>query len=162
MLGGVAAGYLALPAACLACGIAARALVIDPGVPLPPRSAAPALLPALILLGPLLEELLYRERLLGALERTAGRSAAVLGSSAAFALPHAEPRVALASFLTGLVLAAVWLRARSLALCVGLHAGLNLAVQVGGAPPVRLALPALAGAAASGVVLFWSLRGGPR
>jgi hypothetical protein len=48
----------------------------------------------------------------------------------------------LATSLVGLALGALMLAGGSVALCIGLHAGLNLAAVVCGIPPARLALPA--------------------
>jgi membrane protease YdiL (CAAX protease family) len=80
-----------------------------------------------LLLAPVFEEVLYRERLLGALRTHLGSAAAVLLSSAAFALAHVEPWAVLGTFLVGLALGAVMCLWGRLALCIGLHAGLNAA-----------------------------------
>lgn len=92
----------------------------------PPRTGA-LLATATIGLAPLFEEMLYREHLLGALRERFGAAAAVLISSAAFAAAHVEPWAVLGTFLVGLALGAVMCWTGTLALCVGLHAGLNLA-----------------------------------
>lgn len=150
---GVAAGYASLPAWILASAILAVALGVAPGEPLPEASAPAALLPALLVLGPAFEELLYRERLLGALAARAPAAVALAASSLAFALPHPEPRLRVAAFLVGLGLGLLWLGTRSVALCIGLHAGLNLGIQLAGVPPTRAMLPPAAGAASACVLL---------
>ena len=101
----------------------------------------PLLLAAVLGLAPVFEELLYRERLLLALRTRVGAGLAVAISSLLFALPHLEPWSVLATSLVGLVLGALMLVGGSVALCIGLHAGLNLAAVVCGIPPARLALP---------------------
>ena len=150
---GIAAGYASLPAWCVLSGTAAGALGLAPGPAVGPGAAAPALLPALLLVGPAFEELLYRERLTGALALHLPAWAAVMLSSAAFALPHPEPRQRVATFLVGIALGAAWLRWRSLPLCIGFHAGLNVGVVVAGVPPVRASLAPLSGAFASVLIL---------
>ena len=157
---GAAAGYASLPAWCLLCAVVALGLDVPVGSGLPAFSAPVSLLPALLLLGPVFEELLYRERLLGALAARVPAPAALLAASSAFALPHHEARLVLATFLVGLGLGAVWLLTRSLALCVGLHAGLNLAVQVSGLPPGRASLPPAAAAACGCAILGLAVRRG--
>jgi len=159
---GAAAGYASFPAWWLLCALVVIGLGLPVGAPLPPGAAAPALLPALLLLGPVFEELLYRERLLGALAPRTSAPIALVVSSSAFALPHLEPRLVVATFLVGLVLGAVWLATRSLALCVGLHGGLNLAIQLAGVPPTRAALSPAAGAVCGCALLGLAIRGGTR
>jgi membrane protease YdiL (CAAX protease family) len=82
---------------------------------------------AFAVLGPVFEEVLYRERMLGALRTSAGPWAAALGSSLLYALPHGEPLAVAGAFGFGLVLAWAMLRTRSLLVCVGMHAGANVA-----------------------------------
>ena len=53
-------------------------------------------------------------------------------TSALFALPHLEAWSVLGTFLVGLALGVVRIVAGSLALCIGVHAGLNLASVVWG------------------------------
>lgn len=91
-------------------------------------------------LGPALEELLYRERLLAALARALGPVAAVLVTSALFAASHIEPWHVLTTFCLGIALGLAMWTTGSLALCIGIHAGLNLAA-------LSRALAALASAA---------------
>jgi membrane protease YdiL (CAAX protease family) len=87
---------------------------------------------ASLVLAPVLEELLYRERLLPALRERLGAPLAVALSSLLFALPHLESWSLLGTFLVGLALGPVYLASGSVGLCIGLHAGLNLAALVYG------------------------------
>jgi membrane protease YdiL (CAAX protease family) len=82
---------------------------------------------AFAVLGPVFEEALYRERLLGALRTTAGPWAAALVSSLLYALPHGEPLAVAGAFGFGLVLAWAMLRTHSLVVCLCMHAGANAA-----------------------------------
>jgi hypothetical protein len=69
----------------------------------------------------------------------------------------------LATSLVGLGLGLLMLAGGSVALCIGLHAGLNLAAVVCGIPPARWVLPAwlalLGGGGALGVGLLAARRG---
>jgi membrane protease YdiL (CAAX protease family) len=112
-----------------------RFLGLAPRPPAPPLGAAWLPWISAGVLAPLFEELLYRERLLAALAPRVGRVAAVLLSSAAFAVPHLEPWSLLAAFACGLVLGALFCAARSVWPCVAYHAGANLAAAVQGVPP---------------------------
>jgi membrane protease YdiL (CAAX protease family) len=111
-----------------------------------------------ILLAPVLEELLYREHLLLALRAAAGGCLAVPIASLLFALPHLAPPMVLASFFTGLVLGIARLLSGSIALCIGIHAGLNAAAFVCGHPPLRWALPVGWSAALATASLLWARR----
>jgi membrane protease YdiL (CAAX protease family) len=103
------------------------ALGIDPGAAPSPGTAGLPLLIAVVLIGPVFEELLYRERLLDAIAATPlGMAGATLLSSALFALTHLTPWQMLGSFLVGLLLAGVRRVSRTVMACIGLHAGLNL------------------------------------
>jgi membrane protease YdiL (CAAX protease family) len=105
---------------------------------LPPRAgglsgaAEPAAWLAVLLLAPVFEELLYRERLLDALRVRLGSPAAVVASSALFALPHAEPWQITATALVGLGLGAGRCAGAPLAACMAFHAGLNSAAWLAG------------------------------
>lgn len=83
-----------------------------------------------LLLAPVFEEILYRERLLGWLRARTGPVPAILLSSLAFALPHPGPWSRLTSFVVGLGLANVRRASGSLLLCIALHAGFNLASEI--------------------------------
>ncbi len=123
---GLATGWTLLP------GLAAVVLWVGDGLGLPgpwPRGVGhgPGLLAATVVLAPLFEEIIYRDRLLPALVVRVGRGPALLFSSAAFALPHATAWAILGSLIAGLVLGSARLAGRNnLGLCVGIHAGLNL------------------------------------
>jgi membrane protease YdiL (CAAX protease family) len=123
---GLAAGLASYPAWIAL--IAAIGALLGLGRPaLVPARSGPVLAAATIGLAPLFEEVLYRECLLGALRERFGAAAAVVLSSAAFAACHVEPWAVLGTFLVGLALGAAMCWTGALALCVGLHAGLNLA-----------------------------------
>lgn len=147
---GALAGFASFPAWIAAIAVIGSLLGLRP-VPPPLRPDEPLLLLSVLGLAPVFEELLYRERLLLALRERIGAGLAIAISSLGFALPHLEPWAMLATGSVGLALGVSMLTTRSVALCIGLHAGLNLAAVVCGIPPVRLALPialSLAGGAA--------------
>jgi membrane protease YdiL (CAAX protease family) len=123
---GALAGFASYPAwiALIATIGAALGLEAPAAPPAPPGAL---LAGATVLLAPVFEEILYRERLLGALRRRFGAAAAVLVSSAAFAVAHVEPWAVLGTFLVGLALGAVMCLSGTVTLCIGLHVGLNLA-----------------------------------
>jgi len=98
---------------------------------------------SMLVLAPAFEELLYRERLPDALRRLPVALRAVV-SSALFAVPHAEPWRVLGTFWIGLLLAAVHRATGSVALCIAVHAGLNLGALVG-VTPAGVALPTVLG-----------------
>lgn len=120
-----AAGFASFPLWLAAIGGVGLALGLGP----PPPVRAPGLLLAVVQLGPgpLLEELLYRERLLGALRPRLGTAGAIAASSALFAAAHPEPWSALAGLGVGLALGALFAATGSLALAAAAHAGLNTA-----------------------------------
>lgn len=74
---------------------------------------------------PLAEEFFYRGMLLQGLRRRLPDAAAVLVSSALFALVHIEPILYLGTFVLGLVAATVTLRTRRLGLAWAMHVGFN-------------------------------------
>jgi len=98
--------------------------------PIRPDGSWPALLAA-CLLAPLFEEALYRGCLLPEWSLRLGRLRAVGLTSVLFALPHFTWCAALPPLCVGVVLGTVQLRFRSLAFCVGYHAGLNVFVCLG-------------------------------
>ena len=102
---------------------------------------APLLLVSTLVLAPVFEELLYRERLLAALTPIAGSPLAVLLTGGLFALPHLSSWSVLTTLLVGLVLGVAAHCGRSVAPCIGLHMGLNLAAVLCGVPPSRWLLP---------------------
>jgi membrane protease YdiL (CAAX protease family) len=126
LLAAAAAGAASLPLWLSLSAVAGAALGLEPPAA---RPRAPGALRAAcdLLLGPLLEEALYRERLLPALRRVLGAPLALGASSALFALAHRDPWLALAALGAGAALGATWLATGSLGTCVAAHAGLNLA-----------------------------------
>lgn len=154
---GALAGYASFPAWIALIGALGSALGLR-AVPPPPRPQDPLLLVAVLGVAPVFEELLYRERLLLALRGRIGTGLALVLSSAGFALPHLEAWSLLATFMVGVGLGALMLATRSLALCIGLHAGLNLAAVVCGIPPARLALPPALALLAGAVILGAAVR----
>lgn len=74
---------------------------------------------------PLAEEFFYRGMLLQGLRRRVPDVAAVLVSSALFALVHIQPILYPGTFLLGVVAAAATLRTRRLGLAWGMHIGFN-------------------------------------
>jgi membrane protease YdiL (CAAX protease family) len=122
-----------------------------------PGSGGAAKAAVAILLAPILEELLYREHLLLALRAAVGGLAVPI-ASAFFALPHLAPPLVLVVFFAGLALGIARLLSGSLALCIGIHAGLNAAATACGHPPLRWALPAAWSAVAAAASLAWAVR----
>jgi membrane protease YdiL (CAAX protease family) len=152
------AGLLALPAWLALIGGVGGALGLAPRGASPPIPPASFQAGVSVLLAPALEELLYRERLLPPLRRRLGTPVAVATTSALFALPHAEPWAVLGTFLVGLALGGLLCAGRSTALCVGYHAGLNLAGLLCGVPPVRGALRPPVAALAGGTLVGIAVR----
>ena len=155
----IAAGALAQPSWLRVTAQVGLALRLAPLASTPdaaPLRAAPIAWLAVGAAGPLAEELLYRERVLGAL-RAHGSLAAVAVSSALFAIPHREPWWMLGAGLLGLWLGALALAQRGIALCVGYHAGVNLAGLAAGVP-LRPRATCAAAALASAGPLCASLR----
>jgi membrane protease YdiL (CAAX protease family) len=152
-----ACGFLAYPGLFLLAHVLGSSLGLAPGAPLaaaPPPG--PWELAALLLLAPLFEELLYRERLLLRL-LPRGRLLALALTSTAFAATHVRPWHVLGAGLAGVVLGLTMLRTRSLPMCVGLHAGLNgYAVLLACHPDHALHALALRGGWA-GAVPLWIL-----
>jgi membrane protease YdiL (CAAX protease family) len=158
---GLVAGFASYPAWLAACLAWVLALGIEPARPGAQQMPSAARCLAALALAPLVEELLYRGRLLPPLRARLGAGPALALTSALFALPHAEPAPIAACLLVGAGLGALRLASRSLALCVGLHAGLNLAALLSGLPPTRAALDLPAAALAGAGLLVpatWWLR----
>ena len=140
-----ASGFAALPAWLALVAALGGAVGLAParaGVGAPDASAWLAN----VALAPVLEELLYRERLLPALRARVGAPAALALSSAAFAAPHLEPWSMLTTGCVGLALGGVFLATGRVEPCIAGHAGLNAAALACGLPPERAALPPLAAA----------------
>ena len=89
---------------------------------------------ATLVLAPIFEEILYRERLLSALQPRIGTLSTIVVTSVLFALPHVELHAIVATTHVGLVLGAVRVALGSVAPCVGVHAGLNLGAWLTAAP----------------------------
>jgi len=164
---GVAIGYAAFPAwlaLSLAAGRGLGLATASLGPPLPPLSGYTPTWISAVGMAPLFEEMLYRGQLLAALRGALGTPLAISVSSALFAWPHPLPWVALSAGLLGVGLSTLMCVGGSLALCVGLHAGLNLAAAVGGVPAARYALPVGASGwlALAGIGLWLAVRVGPR
>jgi membrane protease YdiL (CAAX protease family) len=106
------------------------------GLASPTRSIAlgPAGWAATLVLAPLFEELLYRERLFAALQPRIGTLLSIGVTSVLFALPHVELVAIVATAHVGLVLGAVRVALGSVAPCVGLHAGLNVGAWLTAVP----------------------------
>jgi membrane protease YdiL (CAAX protease family) len=155
---GAAAGFVSYPAWIALVVSVGLALGLAPGPPTPAQVVALEPLLALVLLGPVFEELLYREKLLGALTARLHPTLAVLASAACFALPHLEPWTVLTTFLLGLALGAIFLCSRNIAPCVGMHMGLNLAAMTGGVPPTRWALGPVVGAILGALLTALAIR----
>lgn len=149
---GLAAGYASFPAWLAAAFIVGSLVGLAPIPPVLAGAGDPLAWLASLVLAPVFEELLYRERLLAALRPRLGAPAAVLVTSALFAMPHYEPWHVVGTFLVGLGLGTVMRLGGSVGLCIAIHAGLNLASLAGGSPPTRLALPATV-SAATGLML---------
>jgi membrane protease YdiL (CAAX protease family) len=120
--------------------VAGLALGLVPVGAAQPASGGPALWIATILIAPVFEEVLYRERLLSALRPLMGSGFAIAATSVLFAIPHLDPWRVLGTLLVGLMLGSAMTASGSLALCIGLHMGLNLAGWACGVPPLRMAL----------------------
>src|SRR3990172_3299056 len=156
LLLGLGAGYSLFPAWLALTWVVGHAIGLDPellGARVPPLAGSPILWLAGVVLAPAFEEPLYRGVLLPALRPKLGAALAIFGSSALFALPHVLPWTVLGVFLGGLGLGAVMHWGRSLALCIGIHAGLNLAGVLHGVPPSQHALQPLAGVIATAAAL---------
>lgn len=125
---GVLLGLASWPGWMIALGAAFELLGLLPAPP--PAEVGTAGWISAVVLAPVFEEMLYREQLLVALRSRVGSLAAVLATSLLFALPHLEPRSVLSTALVGLALGALRVFVGSLAACIGMHAGLNLAALV--------------------------------
>ena len=150
LLLGLLGGFASFPAWVAAIAATGLALELAPVSATEPGAGGPTLWIATVLLAPVFEEVLYRERLLSALRPVMGSGFAIAATSVLFAIPHLEPWRVLGTLLVGLALGAAMRASGSLALCIGIHMGLNLAGWACGVPPVRMAL-APASAALAGI-----------
>lgn len=78
-----------------------------------------------VVLAPIAEEIVFRGVLLPALRQRWGTGVAIAGSSAVFALMHITPVAILPIFLLALVLGYLFVRTRSLLVCIAAHALFN-------------------------------------
>lgn len=131
---GVIGGFLCYPAWIAFSVAVGSSLGLPAGDPAPRWVGSPSTWLVVLLGAPVLEEALYRDRLLPAVAQRLGPVAGVFLSAALFSVPHLEPWAVLVTFELGLVLAMLRLGARSLAPCIGLHAGLNAASVAFGVP----------------------------
>jgi len=160
-LGGAAAfavaGFLVAPAIVLVTALFATSIGLAPPASQRATAGAAALLGSLVL-APAFEEHLYRGRLLPALARRTGPSAAVLVSSALFALPHLTPSNIIGTSLAGLVFGATRLATGRTADCVALHVGMNVAgLSLAGHLPFSTPLPGAGASAAACAALVTGL-----
>jgi len=124
---GAAAGFVAYPTFLWMTSVLGLAAGLSPRSLSPPAWDANAFA-IILVLSPVLEELLHRGLVLGAVRRTAlGAGGAVLVSSASFAVTHGEPWAVLGTFLVGLALGSSRVAGASLPFCMAVHAGLNAA-----------------------------------
>ncbi len=84
------------------------------------------LLLSAVVLAPVFEEVIFRGYVAGITRRLYGGLAAWLASAAIFGLVHLVPSVVLSAMFSGLVLSFFYLRFRSLALVITLHAMNNI------------------------------------
>jgi membrane protease YdiL (CAAX protease family) len=124
---GTVAGWASYPVWVFLIVSVGLALGLPPRETLDPPARGVASIVSAVALAPVFEELLYRERLLLALRARAGASVAIAVTSVLFALPHVEAWSVLGTFLVGLALGVTRVAAGSISLCIGIHAGLNLA-----------------------------------
>lgn len=76
---------------------------------------------SVVVAAPVAEELLFRGMLFGMLRRHAGAAAALILSSAVFAVMHRQPAVMIDAFAAGMALCYIYLRTRSIYACIVLH-----------------------------------------
>jgi membrane protease YdiL (CAAX protease family) len=123
----IAVGFAVHPFLCAGIALVGLALGLDPSTATPSGAGGLPLLIAVVVVAPVFEELLYRERLLDAFAATSlGRGGAALLSSALFAVTHLTPWQVLGTFLVGMLLALTRRFSRKISACIGIHAGLNL------------------------------------
>jgi hypothetical protein len=89
-----------------------------------PMGVALAVL-VVVVLAPVAEEVVFRGVLLPSLERHWGARVAVIGSSVLFALMHVTPYAIVPIFVFALILGGLFVRTRSLTVCIAAHAVFN-------------------------------------
>lgn len=115
-----------------------------------------------LIVAPVLEELLYRERLYSALRPYVGSAMAVATSSLAFALPHPGVWGLLGALVVGGTLSGIYVISGSILLCIGFHVGLNAASLSGGLSVGHQDGMLALGAAVAAVALFAAIRSARR
>ncbi len=86
---------------------------------------------AVCLVGPMVEELVFREGIQGHMQRQGANPAwAILVSSVLFSLMHANPAQCLVALIMGVVLSLLYLRTNNVLLCGALHILNNTAAMV--------------------------------
>jgi membrane protease YdiL (CAAX protease family) len=155
---GVVLGFVALSFWLVLIWTLGSAVGLEPTGRRYPPGGQPLMLLGTLVLAPFFEELLYRERLLLALRDAIGAPLGITLSSVCFALPHLQGWSVLGTFVVGLFLGSAMLWTRSIALCIGIHAGLNLAAAACGIPPTRWVLHWVPSALLSGALLWLAAR----
>jgi membrane protease YdiL (CAAX protease family) len=142
---GASIGFAGYPAWVVLIGWAGAQLDLPP-IEAIPAPRAKLLLVSSLVLAPVFEEILYRERLLAALAPLTGVPLAIMLSSGLFALSHVNDWSVVTTLLVGLILGVTAQFGRSVAPCIGVHMGLNFAALLCGVPPSGLLLPVPAAA----------------
>ncbi len=148
---GAALGAFSFPLLCLVVASAGLLVGLEPMQPVPALRGHGLSWTNALLLAPLFEEVLYRSVLIDLLRPRIGLLGAFAASTALFAASHVSPWSIVSGVVVGCFLSLVMARTGRLDLCVGLHAGLNLASLGLGVPPPPWAITgslALAGAGA--------------
>ncbi len=132
---GVALGSFSFPLLCLVVASAGLLVGLEPIEPVPALRGHGLSWMNALLLAPLFEEVLYRSLLIDLLRPRIGLLGAFAASTALFAASHVSPWGIVSGVVVGCFLSVVMARSGRLDLCVGLHAGLNLASLGLGVPP---------------------------
>jgi len=99
---------------------------IDPSRVFPPTPVGIAMaFLVVVVLAPLAEEVLFRGVVLSALYRRWGTAVAILGSSVLFSAMHVSPVAIVPVFVLALILGWLFVRTRSLTVCVVAHSVFN-------------------------------------
>lgn len=131
---GVVFGLATYPAWLAVIGCLGLAVGLPPPPPAAPLAGTLSHWFVIVLLTPILEEVLYREYVFSRLRRLAGPFPSIFVTSILFAIPHLDAWPMFTTFQLGLVLGFVRASSNSLAVCIGIHAGLNLAFLLWGTP----------------------------
>lgn len=115
---------------------------------------------AAVALSPVVEEYVFRGRVLSTLKERLGTAGAVLLSSALFASIHMNAWLAIGAFGSGLVLASLTIGTRGISHSVVFHCGLNSCALLGGSvasfPLSQIAVLAGSSGAILAAVVLWS------